>query len=170
MAALVSVRRKLKYSKKEKKAFVHYFDKPKRKVGRPKKKTGKNKLKRAKRERSAAVQAVIDLSQKAKKQLSAQLDGVIAAAKRAGPKTRINWDKPENAKLRLRLAIAWEQKNDVYQEGDSFTRFCTRNCINRKVIERFIARRKIGQPPKKRGRAPLLSVDVQKHLCEGMCT
>ena len=132
------------------------------------KKKRKAKKKTSKRKRIKA-QAVIDLTGKATNQLRAQLDGLIAASKRAKTTTRINWDKPENAKLRLRLSISWEKKTDLYQEGDSFNRFCTRNDINRKVLERFVAKRKRGEKPKKRGRAPLLSVDVQKHLCEGRC-
>ena len=142
MATVVSVRRKLNYSKQEKKAFVQYFAKPKRKRGRPKKKA-KAKKKTSKRKRVKA-QAIIDLTKRTANQLSAQLDGALTTAKRAKA-TRINWDKPENAKLRLRLAISWEKKNDLYQEGDSFNRFCTRNAINRKVLERFVAKRARGE-------------------------
>ena len=154
-------------TKQEVKAFENYFKKPKRGRGRPRKRQGKNKQKADKRK----GKKVVDLTKRKAEELSASLDGLLAQdkAKRAKsqPKKRTNWDTPENAKVRNKIADDWEKKEGKYIEGDSFRHFCIRNNIDRKVLKRFLDRRKAGEKPKKRGRPTLLSYDVMLHLCEG---
>ena len=109
---------------------------------------------------------LVDLTKDKADKLQSTLDGTIAALKRAGPRRRTNWDREQNAAIRARLADAWEDKNDLYEQGESFNKFCTRNGIDRNVLRRFLDNRKRGDPPKKRGRPTLLSEDVMRHLAE----
>ena len=98
--------------------------------------------------------------------LLAHLQGKVSLSKRVKAK-RTNWDTPENQAIRERIRVSWETKTDLYKDGDSFAHFCVRNAINRHVLLRYIARVKSNTTSKKRGRKPLLSEDVMKHICEG---
>ena len=165
-----------RYSRHEKRSFANYFIREPAKRGRPRKKSklAKNKLKRKRRrlkkqrKKCAKVLANIVEKQQTLKAVGVELAGLEAQAEtKQAPLKRINWDLPENAKRRTLLADAWEDKTEpYYQAGDSFTKFCKSNGIDRGVLSRFIKRRKDEQPPKKRGRPSLLSEDVWRHLCE----
>ena len=110
---------------------------------------------------------MVDLTKKDEAEaLSAKIDGHVATFERNKKLTRTNWDTPENSALRERLANSWENRNDLFTEGESFGRFCIRNAIDRNVLLRFMQRRKAKMPPQKRGRPTLLSLNVMEHLCE----
>ena len=158
---------RLQYSNRDVKEFRNYFGEPKKKRGRPKKKKGKAKSGRKKKK---GKQITIDLTTTENVRTTARRDAEMAGLVQMHSRTtlsRTNWDKPENAELRMRLAESWVEKKDLYRAGETFYRFCMRNGIDRNVLSRFIARQKQGIPPKKRGRKTILSEDVIKHLCEG---
>ena len=92
------------------------------------------------------------------------LKALLMGGKRKQP-TRINWDI---APHRDRLTKSWTNKTDLYRAEESFTRFCTRNHINRIVLKRYMDRLASGEPAKKWGRPTLLSHDVMRHICEGI--
>ena len=150
----------------DKQAFERYFTPPqpaRKKRGRPKK---KRRNREAKPE-PAVVDLSSSLSKRQRDELKSKLKGAIATATRK-PAVRVNWDVGACAVLRERLAQSWLQKNDLFEAGDSFARFCTKNGISRTVLKRYLANKKSGQPAKKRGRKTLLSESVIRHICEGM--
>ena len=57
--------------------------------------------------------------------LDARIQGQVAKMKQTVVK-RINWDLPANAGLRVRIADSLKSKNDLYNKGESFDRFCIR--------------------------------------------
>ena len=105
--------------------------------------------------------------------LQARIEGAVAKAKQTPVinLVRINWDLPENAQLRERLADSWVNKQDLYKQGESLTRFAQRNGIDRNVLQRFLqhkhGKNKNNLP--QRGRRAYLSRSVIHHLCEGKC-
>ena len=112
--------------------------------------------------------AAIELTKKEKERLDARLEGTLAKRPR-GPSMRINWDLPQNFKLRRRLADSWTNKNDLYVAGDSFGAFCTKTAIDRNVLKRYLQGKylKSNQLSSRRGRPTLLAESVMRHLCEG---
>ena len=133
-----AVRKKLRYGDADKANFKKYFSKKKKK-GRPKKrKRGRPKKKKSKTTKQKKLSPVlVDLTRKAKAQLEATLEGCIESEKNKS-KTRINWDLPENAARRQKIANSWTCKNDLYRAGDSYHRFCNRCDISRTVLTRFL--------------------------------
>ena len=89
----------LEYDEASKKSFKAFFQQPKPKVGRPKKRR-RGRPKKAQTTSSACAQTtlkskeIIDLTDKKKQQLDADVEGTIAGAKRAETETpkRKNWD------------------------------------------------------------------------------
>lgn len=160
-----------------------YFSAPKapKKRGRPRKKKKGRPPQKHKKERTQNEKApskkqsmvnidngqVIDLTCKQSDNLQASLEGVIAKTNRSKV-ARVNWDTPENAKLRQRICDSWLQKNDLYSNKTwSFGKFCLSTGIDRNVLQRFLAKQKTNCPPTKRGRKSLLSESVMRHICEG---
>ena len=140
----------------------------KKKRGRPKKQKNKQGRPR-KKNRVTKKQLFVDGKSNPASTVdltSAKVDGLLATARRTQV-TRVNWDSPKNAALRERIRKSWESKSDLYKQGDSFSKFCVRNAINRHVLLRYMKRKESGEPAKKRGRKTLLSMDVMRHLCEG---
>ena len=134
-----------------------------------KRKGKKGQRKKAKKLKGFQASITIDLTVEnvrttAKK--DAHMEGLVAMNSRKKSR-RTNWDKPENAALRTKLAESWLGKKELYRAGETFCRFCERNGIDRNVLSRFIARKNTGVAPKKRGRPTKLSEDVIRHLCEG---
>lgn len=169
MDAPTTAKKAKKLHSRQCQAFLSYFkqDAPKkRKRGRPRKKKRVSKNKR-KRQIRKQKQAIIDLTGTALLDLSAELGGVSAKAAMHNKSNRINWDKGKHKELRERLAVAWQEKTaPLYQEDDSFYRFCKRNAIDRSVLARYLKKKQKGEAPSKRGRRPGLSEDVMRHLCE----
>lgn len=145
--------------------FKRYFTPPEppKRRGRPKKKRRKN----TKTDNKAAgvTGKKAGLSARASNELKASLAGVVQAGFKEKAK-RINWDVGANKLHRERCADSWENKNDLYDEGDSLRRFCKKNGIDRKVLQRFMESRTSGAQPKKRGRPAFLSESVMRHLVE----
>ena len=99
--------------------------------------------------------------------LRAHLEGAVNIGQRK-KKARKNWDSPENAPVRERLFASWENKNDLCERGEAFTRFCIHNGISKQVMYRYIKWKRNNEPERnKRGRPTLLSLDVMRHICEG---
>ena len=175
----------LQYDARSVAKFKRYFKKPVAKRGRPKKrKRGRPKKKSQCKNASPKKQcmldnptnasSVIDLTTKKQEQLDARLEGDVALIKLAkcGVYKHINWDTPRNKVYRNRIAKSWTTRTDIYREGDSFKRFCTRTVIDRGVLSRFLKNKyKQNVPEKKRGRRTLLPMSVMRHICEGafMC-
>ena len=163
------------YDEEDKIRFKNYFIQPPAKRGRPKKK--KKKSGRPPKKVKQPSQSMIDLTtdadeaglaSKDKENLDARLEGMLARAKRDKNKSkRTNWDTPANAELRERIARSWINKNDLYQKGESFVKFCTRTGISRTVLIRFLQRRKDSKAQTKRGRPSFLTDDQMRHICEG---
>lgn len=156
--------RVLMYDAHSKKKFKDYFIRPPLKRGRPKKK--KKRVGRPKKKAKQKNQKnVVDMTSKVDPHLDARIQGQVAKMKQTVIK-HINWDLPANAELRARIADSWKSKNDLYNKGESFGRFCIRMNIDRNVLKRFLQGKKSQQG---RGRPPHLPPHVMRHLCEGMC-
>lgn len=170
----------MRYSDVDKRSFKSYFTPPapvKRKRGRPKKKKRKIKVKTEKvceikqpkkQQKKIKSEHAKKLSVRTSEQLHASLEGVIAKCLRQKKATRENWDKGANKVLREKLAQSWLNKNDAYKDGETFERFVKRNGIPRNCLRRYLAKKKAGEAPKKRGRPTLLSEDVMRHICESL--
>ena len=149
------------------------FRKRRKKVGRRKGNAGDPKKKKSKTTKQKKLSPVlVDLTRKAKAQLEATLEGCIESEKNKS-KTRINWDLPENAARRQKIANSWTCKNDLYRAGDSYHRFCNRCDISRTVLTRFLEKQeyeaKHGKQEKRgRGKPTLLPESVMRHVCEGL--
>ena len=152
---------------------MDFFEKPKkarRKRGRPKKrkrgaarKKAKNKQKRAQVDQPAAkaspkVGAVLTKS---------DLTGALALARRK-KNTRVNWDLPKNWEHRERVARSWMNNKDLFRQGETYEKFCSRCGISRTTLTRYIKLlEKNGKHvPNKRGRKPMLSESVMRHIAE----
>ena len=128
----------LRYELKDKQAFKRYFSpqpKPKKR-GRPRKRKGRGKGKKKAKKHGVVGSGDSGAGFNTKRrvgQLSAQLQGAMTSAQHV-KQSRKNWDTPANSKLRLRIAMSWQTKTDLYQDGNSFQRFCTKNGINRHVL------------------------------------
>ena len=177
----------LKYSESERKRFVEFF-KPKRKVGRPKKKRRKyNKCKKKKKEKQKQNGAktysalVMTPNPNFRKNVRRRLlfedewEGQVAAEAhkpREHRAKRINWDKEPSFGYRDMLATSWMTKTDLWRAGESFSKFCVRTGIDRKVLSNYIKKIQAGvdvqKKGKKRGRKPTLTPSVMHHLCEGI--
>ena len=142
--------KQLRYEAADRIRFKAYFVPPKPKRGRPKKKKRKGRpRKRARNDKqqcmivvisdsgSETEEAIIDLVGKDAESLDARLEGVVAKALR-NKQQRINWDIEPNSSLRLRMADSWHNKNDLYNKGESFNKFCVRMAISRNVLQRFL--------------------------------
>ena len=108
---------------------------------------------------------VDSLTPKQKADLDARLE---EALKQTKPNTqkRINCDLPDNVKLRQHIADSWTNKNGLYEDGETFSKFCKRVGIDRNVLTRFL-KRDPKKTRKKRGRPSQLRESVMRHLCEG---
>ena len=157
------------YDREDKERFYNYFLKPPAKRGRPKKKKRRGGRPRKKTGKKEASQTMIDgvdsLTPKQKADLDARLEEALKQTK-ANTQKRINWDLPDNAKLRQRIADSWTNKNDLYEDGETFSKFCKRVGIDRNVLTRFL-KRDPKKTRKKRGRPSQLRESVMRHLCEG---
>lgn len=157
------------YDREDKERFYNYFLKPPAKRGRPKKKKRRGGRPRKKTGKKEASQTMIDgvdsLTPKQKADLDARLEEALKQTK-TNTQKRINWDLPDNAKLRQRIADSWTNKNDLYEDGETFSKFCKRVGIDRNVLTRFL-KRDPKKTRKKRGRPSQLRESVMRHLCEG---
>ena len=157
------------YDREDKERFYNYFLKPPAKRGRPKKKKRRGGRPRKKTGKKEASQTMIDgvdsLTPKQKADLDARLEEALKQTK-TNTQKRINWDLPDNAKLRQRIADSWTNKNDLYEDGETFSKFCKRVGIDRNVLTRFL-KRDPKKARKKRGRPSQLTESVMRHLCEG---
>ena len=158
------------YDREDKERFYNYFLKPPAKRGRPKKKKRRGGRPRKKTGVKKASQTMIDgnvdaLTPKQKADLDARLEEALKQTK-ANTQKRINWDLPDNVKLRQRIADSWTRKNGLYEDGETFSKFCKRVGIDRNVLTRFL-KRDPKKTRKKRGRPSQLRESVMRHLCEG---
>ena len=156
----------LRYNEDEKERFKQFFTPalpPPKKRGRPKKKKRLRRTKKKKNDGSTKETAI----EIANEDATARLEGAVAAAQLKPKRTRINWENPVFRARRERIANAWVLQNDIYEEGDTFRRFCERAAINEGVLRRYLIRKKDGIAAKKRGRKTLLPESVMRHICEG---
>ena len=163
----------LVYDEESKAKFKQYFTQPSAKKGRSKKKKrGRPSKRKIKKTRQIRMRTAIDLTSPKKKKLAgldARLHGAVESSKRYSRSgvIRTNWDDAKHAAVRDRIANSWEQKNDLYVEGESFNRFCVRTDISRNVLKRYLEKRMNGDNTGcQRGRPALLNKSVMVHLCE----
>ena len=174
--AAASAGKQLQYDVKSKRAFKRYFLEPKPKVGRPKKRKRKRGGKRkSKVEPDTSKQTMMSgksnesLTTKQKDELDARLEGSLRKMQRSGPVSRVNWDVGNAALYRKRCADSWMKSTDLFEDGQSFFRFCKRCGIDRNVLKRYLNGKYITNCLTNcRGRPSLLPVSVMRHLCEGL--
>ena len=167
----------LQYDAHSKSKFVNYFTKPKAKRGRPKKRKRRGRPKKEVVDLTQPTQTMMNstdnnvldkLTPKDADDLDARLEGSIRKARRTTQK-RINWDVGEHAIFRKRCADSWFRCNDLYEQGESFHRFCNRVAIDRNVLRRYMKGKYVENSLRqRRGRPSLLPVSVMRHLCEGL--
>ena len=158
--------------------FEQYFVQPPKKRGRPKKKKRGRPKKMSPQECDSLEKQtmmtqdepnVIDLTFKELDELDARLEGTIRDMHLpVAKKNRINWDSPKYFELRKRFADSWTDKNDLFKEGESFTKYVKRCDIDRNVLKRYMKGKYITDREIARDRKTLLPVHVMRHLIEGI--
>lgn len=161
-----------RYSAQEKKQFKNFFKQApprKRKRGRPrKKKRGKAKKRNQNIDLSKPAAAPAKASPNLKAILTkSDLTKALAVA-RTKANTRVNWDSPDNAQFRDRVARSWMQKCDLFRQGETYQGFCSRCGISRSTLTRYmkLLKKNGTHVGKKRGRKPMLSESVMRHIAE----
>ena len=117
--------RVLMHDAHSKKKFKDYFIRPPLKRGRPKKKKKVVVVRPKKKAKQKNQTNVVDMTSKVDPHLDARIQGQVTKMKQTVTK-RTNWNLSANAELRVRIADSWKSKNDLYNKGESFDRFCIR--------------------------------------------